>query len=64
MWLSIIRRGGQAWLGFRKGGWRFRRDPTLGEGQWDEKEFLVVRPGHTMIASYEDHIISTEAFTP
>ena len=32
--------------------------------QWDEKEFLVVRPGHPIIAGYDDHIISTDAVTP
>lgn len=32
----------------------------LVDGQWDEREFLVVRPGERVTARYDDNIIATE----
>jgi len=33
----------------------------LVNGEWDPKEFLVVPPGHRIMASYDDGVISSEA---
>jgi hypothetical protein len=32
----------------------------LVDGQWDEREFLIVRPGERVTARYDDNIIATE----
>jgi hypothetical protein len=32
----------------------------LVNGAWDEKDFLVVRPGHRVVVNYQDSIISAE----
>jgi hypothetical protein len=48
-------------------GWKFEKvkgDMTmiqrLVDGQWDDREFLVVPPGHKVVARYNDGIIETE----
>ena len=30
------------------------------EGPWDEKDFLVVQPGETIVASFDERVITTE----
>jgi hypothetical protein len=54
-----------------KRGWTFEKVAgdigmiqRLVNGEWDEKEFLVVSPGQRIIANYEEGIISTEAVNP
>ncbi len=48
-------------------GWKFEKiqgDMTLIqgllEGNWDERDYLVVQPGHRIVARYDDRIIGTE----
>ncbi|MCY3021168.1 MAG: DUF1638 domain-containing protein [Planctomycetota bacterium] len=48
-------------------GWQFEKVKgdmgmiqRLVNGQWDDKEFLVVRPGHRIVASFDDGIIAAE----
>ena len=36
----------------------------LVNGEWNEKEFLVVQSGQRIVASYDDGIISTKAVEP
>jgi hypothetical protein len=52
-------------------GWKFekvRGDITMIErllnGDWNESEFLVVPPGHRVVARYDEGIISFEAIDP
>ena len=54
-----------------KRGWTFEKVAgdigiiqRLVNGEWNEKEFLVVSPGQRIIANYEEDIISSEAVNP
>ena len=48
-------------------GWKFLKIPgdmglilRLVNGPWDDKEFLTVPPGHRVVASFDERIITTE----
>lgn len=48
-------------------GWKFAKVPgditmiqRLVDGPWDDKEFLVVPPGHKVVARFDEGIIATE----
>jgi hypothetical protein len=52
-------------------GWKFEKVPgdlsliqRLVDGEWDEKEFLVVPPGWRVAACYDENIITTEEDEP
>jgi Protein of unknown function (DUF1638) len=53
-----------------KKGWQFTKiaadlsmlDRLVG-GEWSDDEFLVVKPGHRVIAKYDDGILSSEPVT-
>ena len=52
-------------------GWEFEKVPgdlsmiqRLVDGQWDGPEFLVVPPGHRVVASFEENIITAEKCEP
>ncbi|HZT42875.1 MAG TPA: DUF1638 domain-containing protein [Chthonomonadaceae bacterium] len=51
-------------------GWQFDRVAgdlsllqRLVDGIWDESEFLIVPPGHRVVASYDEGIVATEAIS-
>lgn len=52
-------------------GWRFEKVrgdlsmiQRLVDGEWNEREFLVVPPGYRIVARYDDGIIAAESATP
>jgi hypothetical protein len=52
-------------------GWQFEKVPgdlsliqRLVDGEWDEKEFLIVPPGWRVAAKYDEGIVAAEETTP
>ncbi len=52
-------------------GWSFDAIPgslslleRLVNGPWDDEDFLVVPPGHTVVSTYDDRIIAAQPNTP